>query len=118
MLKLTVGKVQWCPMVTHIIAHILYWKGVWKRIRGGHISAKYLLRLVKKGVISHSLSNCDLLEEQVLAHICHAYTKYIRIKNNKGSCNHWLAKLIVMQAIENNKLKKSLWKWIWDTERM
>jgi len=70
-------------MVTHIIAHILYWKGVWKRIRGGHISAKYLLRLVKKGVISHSLSNCDLLEEQVLAHICHAYKKYIRIKNNK-----------------------------------
>jgi len=39
--KLTVGKVQWCPQLTKAIARILYWKGVQKCIRGGHIGAKY-----------------------------------------------------------------------------
>ena len=46
--KLKAGHVQWCPQITKAIARILYWKGIWKRKRGGHIGSQQLQRLAKK----------------------------------------------------------------------
>ncbi len=38
----SLGNVPWCPQITKAIAQILYWKGIQKRTRGGHIGAHYL----------------------------------------------------------------------------
>jgi len=46
--KLKVGHIPWCPQITKAIAQILYWKGIWKRKRGGHIGSQQLQHLAKR----------------------------------------------------------------------
>jgi len=100
------------PQLTHVIAHILYWKGVWKRIQGG-----YLARVAKKGGMSHMPTNFALSEDQVSAHVCTGYKKYNTLKNDKGLWYWWLADLVAAQAIETKKSKKSIWKKIWASKK-
>jgi len=115
--KLTVGKVQWCPQLTHAIARILYWKGVRKRIRGGHIGAKFLARIAKKGGMSHMLANFDLSEDQVSAHVRTGYKKYNRLKNDKGRRDRWLVDVVAAQATATKTSRKAIWKKIQATEK-
>jgi len=83
MQKTNSEKVLWCPQLTHTIAHILYWKGVRKIFQGGHIGAKYLARVAKKGGMSHMPSHFALSEDQVSAHIHTGYKMYNCLKNDK-----------------------------------
>jgi len=46
--KLKVGHVPWCLQITKAIAQILYWKGIQKCKRGGHIGCQQLQCLAKK----------------------------------------------------------------------
>jgi len=67
--KLPVSAVQWCPQVTQAIARILYWKGIKKCQGGGHISAKYLICLAKKGGTHHNQEHQDKTKTQVTHNI-------------------------------------------------
>jgi len=105
--KLTAGKVQWCPQLSKAIAQILYWKGVRKRIRGGHIGAKYLTRLAKKGGLSHTSMQVNLSEEQASAQVRKGYKQYNRLKQDKNHRDRWIADPSRGNAdIKENNLEK------------
>ncbi len=79
-----VGNVQWCPCITKAIARIQYWKGIKKQINKGHIRAKYLQRVAKKGGVLHHTEHLQLGAETIKAKIQQAYKAYQRLKNDTG----------------------------------
>jgi len=91
---------------------------VQKCIRGGHIGAKYLTRLVKKGGLSHTSMQVNLLEEQALAQVHKGYKQYNRLKQDKNRRDWWIADLVTAQAEAMQTSKKTIWKKIRATEKI
>jgi len=86
--KLTVRQVPWCPRITMAITRILYWKGLKKRILGGHIGAQHLQHLAKQGGIQHGTENLHLEEQQISAKVRQAYKSYQCLKMRQGEERH------------------------------
>jgi len=110
-----VGNVQWCPRITKAIARIQYWKGI---INEGHIGAKYLQWVAKKGGLLHHMEHLQLGAETIKAKIQQAYKAYQRLKNDTGRQDTWIAQLIEAQAQDQQVSKKSLWKKIRATKKI
>jgi len=58
----------------------LYWKGIRKHIRGGHIGAQHLQCTAKKGGVTHQLRNMQLAVATIELKIRQAYKLYSRLK--------------------------------------
>jgi len=113
-----VSKVPWSPHLTKAIAHILYWKGIWKQQSGGHIGAQHLHHLAKKGGLTHQLDNLQQDTNIIESNICQAYKWYTKLKKDTSRCNTWLKQLVEAQAQEQKTTTKSIWKKIHTTEKI
>jgi len=115
--KIKAGKAPWCPLISHSINQILYWKGIYSKIQGHHIGSSVLKSWAKKGSLSHKLVNLHLPPETILTHIDLAYKVYNQFKKEPLRHDTWLASLIDAQATLSNKTKWALWKQIRATKK-
>jgi len=108
--KIKAGNIPWCPHVTRSINKILYWKGIKKKIAGGHIGMSVLTTRTKKAGIQHDLNNIWLSPETIETHLVKAQSTFTCLKKDTKCHNTWLAGLINAQAELSGQSKKSLWK--------
>jgi len=59
------GHVPWCPLMTHAINCILYWKGVMKQQTGGYIGTTILWSQAKKAGLKHSIHQLNHLQKEI-----------------------------------------------------
>jgi len=109
--KIKAGNIPWCPHITRgSINKILYWKGIQKKIAGGHIGTAVLTTCAKKAGIQHDLNNIWLSPETIKTHLVKAQSTFTCLKKDTKCHDTWLAGLINAQAEVSGRSKKSLWK--------
>jgi len=78
--KLHAGAVQWCPLVSHAIYQILYWKGMLSRKQGCAIGCSVLRTRAKKASIEQHVNNFSLAPQVIQDHIREAYKRFNQLK--------------------------------------
>jgi len=78
--KFRAGRQPWTPALTQAIQRILYWKGIYKRARGGKTSTTVLKRRATKGQLQFSSEHWSLPQKSITQRIVSAYDDYHLIK--------------------------------------
>jgi len=74
--KFRAGRQPWTPALTQAIQRILYWKGIYKRARGGKTSTTVLKRRATKGQLQFSSEHWSLPQKSITQRIVSAYDDY------------------------------------------